>query len=177
MTADTKGKKETVARSPGPSYQDLLDREKNPVPEVPDPMVHSYHDINEPFILGETIIQPFEVFHPDPCLAYRIERQGKVFIFCTDHEYRRGEDPDHPLQLASLEKGTGDMDAAVDYVRRYLVEKPEDADAQVNLGDLLRDSGELDAAEEHYMQASMLESQPVEAQWNLRDPIAGATLR
>ena len=46
---------------------------------------------------------PFEVFHPAPCLAYRIEHGGKVFVFCTDHELRRGPDPDHPYQRASLE--------------------------------------------------------------------------
>ncbi|MBL9135742.1 MAG: hypothetical protein JNK85_07735 [Verrucomicrobiales bacterium] len=44
--------------------------------------------------LGATTILPFEVFHPAPCLAYRIEREGRVFVFCTDHEWRReaGED-------------------------------------------------------------------------------------
>ncbi len=75
----------------------------NPKPAAPDPMVGRYHDITEPIVIGETSIQPFEVFHPDPCLGYRIEHHGKVFIYCTDHELRRGDDPDHPLQIASLE--------------------------------------------------------------------------
>lgn len=48
-----------------------------------------------PVHLGETTITPFEVWHPAPCLAYRIERAGRVFVFCTDHELRRG-DPAHP---------------------------------------------------------------------------------
>ena len=48
-----------------------------------------------PVRLGETTISAFEVWHPAPCLAYRIERGGRVFVFCTDHELRRG-DPAHP---------------------------------------------------------------------------------
>ncbi len=65
------------------------------------------------------------------------------------------------LQLAILEKGIGNMDGAISYVRDYLQEKPEDADAQVQLGDLLRDTGDLPAAEEHYLEASLLDNQPV----------------
>jgi phosphoribosyl 1,2-cyclic phosphodiesterase len=72
-------------------------------PPANDPVVHQYHDINEPIKIGNTTIQTFEVFHPDPCLAYRIEHGGKVFVFCTDHELRRGGDPEDPLQIASLE--------------------------------------------------------------------------
>lgn len=68
-----------------------------------DPMVGRYHDISTPITLGKTVIQPFEVFHPDPCLGYRIEHNGKVFVYCTDHELRRGDDDDHPLQIASRE--------------------------------------------------------------------------
>ncbi len=81
---------------------EIRDLAQHPAPAEPDKMVHRYHDINEPIEIGETRIQAFEVFHPDPCLAYRIERKGKVFVFCTDHELRRGEDPDDPLQQASL---------------------------------------------------------------------------
>ena len=72
-------------------------------PPANDPMVHQYHDINEPIIIGNTSIQPFEVFHPDPCLAFRVEHNGKTFVFCTDHELRRGPDPEDTLQVASLE--------------------------------------------------------------------------
>jgi hypothetical protein len=53
--------------------------------------------------VGETVIQPIEVFHPSPCLAYRFEHGGKVFVFCTDHELRRGDDPEDPRQQASME--------------------------------------------------------------------------
>ena len=82
---------------------EIRDLQANPAPVDGDPMVGKYHDIKEPIVIGKTTIQPFEVFHPDPCLGYRIEHNGKVFIFCTDHELRRGEDADNPLQTASLE--------------------------------------------------------------------------
>ena len=82
---------------------EIRDLQKDPAPADPDPMIGRYHDVNEPIELGQTSIQPIEVFHPNPCLAYRIEHNGKVFIFCTDHELRWGDDPDDPLQIASEE--------------------------------------------------------------------------
>ncbi len=77
-------------------------------------MVHQYHDIHEPIKIGNTTIQAFEVFHPDPCLAYRIEHGGKTFVFCTDHELRRGPDPEDPLQIASLEAEQRLIDQCMD---------------------------------------------------------------
>ena len=65
------------------------------------------------------------------------------------------------LQLSTLEKATGNMDAAIDYAREYQEQKPEDIDANLQLGDLLRDSGNLDAAEQHYKQAQLLQNSPV----------------
>jgi phosphoribosyl 1,2-cyclic phosphodiesterase len=59
------------------------------------------HDITEPIVLGGTSITAFEVFHPAPCLAYRIEHGGRVMVFCTDHELRHGADPDHPDEVKS----------------------------------------------------------------------------
>jgi phosphoribosyl 1,2-cyclic phosphodiesterase len=50
--------------------------------------------VTDPIQLGATTITAFEVFHPAPCLAYRIEHEGRVFVFCTDHELRHG-DPAH----------------------------------------------------------------------------------
>jgi len=58
------------------------------------------HDISEPFHIGATKITAFEVFHPAPCLAYRVEHGGKVLVFCTDHELWHG-DPDHPSAAES----------------------------------------------------------------------------
>ena len=57
--------------------------------------------LESPIQVGETTITPFEVFHPAPCLAYRIERCGRVLIFCTDHELRRGDDPGDADQVLS----------------------------------------------------------------------------
>lgn len=82
---------------------EIRDLKANPAPDTADPMVGSYHDISEPIVIGKTFIQPFEVFHPSPCLGYRIEHNGKVFVYCTDHELRRGDDPNDPMQIASLE--------------------------------------------------------------------------
>jgi len=48
-------------------------------------------DARSPIRLGATTITAFEVFHPAPCLAYRIEHGGRVFVFCTDHELQRGD--------------------------------------------------------------------------------------
>lgn len=67
-----------------------------------DRLAHTYHDLGQPLQIGATRITAFEVFHPAPCFAYRIEHGGKVFIFCTDHEYRRGADPADRRQQASL---------------------------------------------------------------------------
>ena len=91
-----------------------------------DPLVHRFHDVSEPIVFGETVIQPIEVFHPAPCLAYRFERAGKVFVFCTDHELRHGDDPDHPLQQAS--------EAAEARLREYSM----DADVLYRDGQYLR---------------------------------------
>jgi len=65
------------------------------------------------------------------------------------------------LQLSRLERATGNMDAAVDYARKYQEQKPEDIEASIQLGDLLRDSGDLDAAEQNYKQAQLLQNSPV----------------
>jgi phosphoribosyl 1,2-cyclic phosphodiesterase len=56
--------------------------------------------LESPIAIGKTTITPFEVFHPAPCLAYRVEHGGRVFVFCTDHELRHG-DAAHPDQARS----------------------------------------------------------------------------
>ncbi len=81
---------------------EIRDLEQTP-PGKGDRLTQRFHHLHDPIQLGQTRIAPFEVFHPAPCLAYRIERGGKVFVFCTDHELRRGGDSDDPLQKASLE--------------------------------------------------------------------------
>jgi ribonuclease BN (tRNA processing enzyme) len=93
----------------------------------PNPMVTQYHDIYQPIQIGKTSIQPFSVFHPDPCLAYRIEHNGKVFVFCTDHELRHGDDPEFALQVASIE------------AEQRLIEHAMNADVLYRDGQFLRD--------------------------------------
>jgi Beta-lactamase superfamily domain len=57
-------------------------------------VVQRYWDtrpIAEPIRIGRTTIQAFEVYHVIPCcLGYELEHDGKTFVFCTDHEVRRG---------------------------------------------------------------------------------------
>lgn len=69
-------------------------------------------DAREPVHIGRTTITPFNVYHGlTRVLAYRIEREGKVFVFCTDHELRHGPDPGHERRRESL--------AAEERLRRY----------------------------------------------------------
>ena len=68
---------------------------------APDALAGQVRDLVEPIRLGGTLIRAFQVFHPAPCLAYRVEHGGKVFVFCTDHELRHGPDQTHPNQQAS----------------------------------------------------------------------------
>jgi ribonuclease BN (tRNA processing enzyme) len=60
------------------------------------------HPLRDPIHLGGTTITPFEVFHPAPCLAYRVEHGGRVFVFCTDHELWHG-DPANAAHARSRE--------------------------------------------------------------------------
>ncbi|NJD20835.1 MAG: hypothetical protein FIA95_16320 [Gemmatimonadetes bacterium] len=55
----------------------------------------------EPIEIGDARVTPLEVFHPAPCLAYKIECGGRTFVFATDHELRHGSDPTDPKQIAS----------------------------------------------------------------------------
>jgi phosphoribosyl 1,2-cyclic phosphodiesterase len=81
---------------------EIRDLESQPA-EGGDRLTQRFHHLYEPIQLGQTRLTPIEVFHPAPCLAYRIERGGRVFVFCTDHELRHGGNPDDPLQKASIE--------------------------------------------------------------------------
>ncbi len=83
---------------------ELRDLSRHPPPGPGrDRLAQSYHHLADPIRIGATQITAIEVFHPAPCLAYRIEHGGKVFVFCTDHECRHGGDPDDPKQKASVE--------------------------------------------------------------------------
>jgi ribonuclease BN (tRNA processing enzyme) len=77
----------------------IADPETTGPPGEEEDAVGEIHDLRLPIVLGEARITPFEVFHPAPCLAYKVERGGKAFVFCTDHELRHG--PDGPPQRQS----------------------------------------------------------------------------
>ena len=64
------------------------------------------HPLEEPIRLGGTTISAFEVFHPAPCLAYRIEHSGSTFVFCTDHELWHGDSaaPEHARSREAEER-------------------------------------------------------------------------
>ena len=75
---------------------------QTPPPPGQDGLAHHVLDIHRPVRVGGTSVTAFEVFHPAPCLGYRVEHGGRVFVFCTDHELRHGPDGDHPHQRESL---------------------------------------------------------------------------
>jgi phosphoribosyl 1,2-cyclic phosphodiesterase len=61
------------------------------------------HGLETPIRIGATTITAFEVWHPAPCLAYRVEHAGRVLVFCTDHELYHGDpgDPNHDVSRAA----------------------------------------------------------------------------
>ena len=89
-------------------------------------VANQLHNWHTPFEIGNTRIQPIEMFHPDPCLAFRVEHNDKVFVYCTDHELRHGPNPEHHLQLASLE------------AEQRLIEHSKNADLLYRDGQFLR---------------------------------------
>lgn len=51
-------------------------------------------DLRDPIEIGGTRITAFNVYHGlTKVLAYKIQRDGATFVFCTDHELRHGPDP------------------------------------------------------------------------------------
>jgi phosphoribosyl 1,2-cyclic phosphodiesterase len=45
------------------------------------------------FTIGSTTVRTCAMDHPGGCLAYRLENQGRSFVFATDHEQRQAPDP------------------------------------------------------------------------------------
>jgi ribonuclease BN (tRNA processing enzyme) len=93
---------------------ELCPPDRPPPDEEERLMVRSVHSVNESLRIGRSLITAFEVCHPAPCLAYKVEYNGKKFVFCTDHELRRGKDPDHPTQKKSEAAEALLMDHAMD---------------------------------------------------------------
>ncbi len=82
---------------------EIRDCNLEPAPGEGGSLNQKYHHIEETIRLGETTLTAFEVYHPAPCLAYAVENSGRKFVFCTDHELRRGPDDSDPAQTASHE--------------------------------------------------------------------------
>jgi hypothetical protein len=66
-------------------------------PKAYDPTVTEppweVRDMRQPVEIGRTRVTPFNVYHGRTrVLAYKIERAGAAFVFCTDHELRHGPD-------------------------------------------------------------------------------------
>jgi len=60
--------------------------------------------VEKPIVLSsDTRVIPFELFHPAPCLGYRIESGGAVFVFATDHELRHGDGDERDLKSREAE--------------------------------------------------------------------------
>jgi hypothetical protein len=60
------------------------------------------HTVEDPIIINNTMITPFDVYHGDNrCIAYKVQHRNSAFVFCTDHELRHGDDPNDPRQQKS----------------------------------------------------------------------------
>jgi phosphoribosyl 1,2-cyclic phosphodiesterase len=75
------------------------------IPDLANPAETSWsvHGADQPIEIGTTTVTPFDVYHgPTRCLAYKIRHGNAAFVFCTDHELRRGTDPYDPRQHLSM---------------------------------------------------------------------------
>lgn len=95
----------------------------------------------------------FQYFYTD-----ELEKAREEFLLTLD---RDALNVGVYLQLSSIERAMGNIDAAIEYVHSYHQQRPEDIEANMILGDLLRDSGDLEAAKEQYKQAQILQNNPV----------------
>ena len=103
IAAAEKGVHTPISYDVMPASFQSYEVQRNPSqPTARDSVAQHYHDQSEPIMLGKTQIIAFEVDHPAPCLAYRIEHNNKVFVFCTDHELRH-DDTNATKQRESLE--------------------------------------------------------------------------
>lgn len=84
------------------------------------PAKKSLHEIDRtPVQMGAALVRPFPLYHPQGCMGYRIEHEGKSIVYASDFEH--GE-PEHDAIL--LEYATG-ADILV-YDAMYDVEEYED---------------------------------------------------
>jgi phosphoribosyl 1,2-cyclic phosphodiesterase len=57
----------------------------------------------EPFSIGDLRVHTLPLNHPDGCIAYRLERDGRRIVFATDHEHG---DPAVDTALAAFAEGS-----------------------------------------------------------------------
>jgi tetratricopeptide (TPR) repeat protein len=65
------------------------------------------------------------------------------------------------LNLAVLDRSTGDLESAIENASRYHEERPDNVTGLLLLGDLKLDLGDMEAASLHYEQAQLLENPPL----------------
>ena len=114
----------------------------DPNDESPEP-VKNGHPLGTPIQIGKTRLIPFPVFHPAPCLAYRVEHGDKVFVLCTDHELRIGEPGPEQSESEAAEARLIEHAQGVDLLYRdgqflreeYLAKKGIDGAAPVSRRD------------------------------------------
>jgi len=67
------------------------------------------------------------------------------------------------MRLAALERSTGNLDGAIEYVGQFLEARPGDLEGHLMMGDLLLQAGDLEAARDAYEQAQLLDDPPIDA--------------
>ncbi|MCW7506798.1 MBL fold metallo-hydrolase [Leptospira levettii] len=87
-----------------PNLEERLERQQHPenFPVTFQQMASKKHfhlwKEFESYMLGGLKIIPFGLRHPGSCTGYRIREGNKIFLFCTDVEYRE-EDREHLLRM------------------------------------------------------------------------------
>jgi phosphoribosyl 1,2-cyclic phosphodiesterase len=50
-------------------------------------------EADQSFAIGSTTVTTIKLRHPGGCLGFRLDCNGKRFVFCTDHEHKEVPDP------------------------------------------------------------------------------------
>jgi phosphoribosyl 1,2-cyclic phosphodiesterase len=78
------------------------------------PATIEYHEVRgEPFAIGDLRVSTLPLNHPDGCIAYRLERNGRRVVYATDHEHG---DPEVDAALAEFSRGADHLIYDATYV-------------------------------------------------------------